>query len=48
MIAASALRSAAAIKDAAAKYADAGVDDLILDPTVAEISQVDRLADIVV
>jgi alkanesulfonate monooxygenase SsuD/methylene tetrahydromethanopterin reductase-like flavin-dependent oxidoreductase (luciferase family) len=47
MIAAGALRSAAAIKDTAAKYADAGVDDLILDPTVAEISQVARLADIV-
>ncbi len=47
MIAGSALRSADAIKAAVAKYADAGVDDLILDPTVADISQVDRLADVV-
>jgi alkanesulfonate monooxygenase SsuD/methylene tetrahydromethanopterin reductase-like flavin-dependent oxidoreductase (luciferase family) len=47
MIAANALRSESAIRDAAAAYADAGVDDLILDPTVADISQVDRLADIV-
>jgi alkanesulfonate monooxygenase SsuD/methylene tetrahydromethanopterin reductase-like flavin-dependent oxidoreductase (luciferase family) len=46
-IAANALRSENAIKDAAAAYADAGVDDLLLDPTVAEISQVDRLADVV-
>jgi alkanesulfonate monooxygenase SsuD/methylene tetrahydromethanopterin reductase-like flavin-dependent oxidoreductase (luciferase family) len=45
-IAANALRSENAIKEAIAAYADAGVDDLILDPTVAAISQVDRLADI--
>ena len=47
MMAASALRSENAIRDAAAAYADSSVDDLILDPTVADISQVDRLADVV-
>jgi alkanesulfonate monooxygenase SsuD/methylene tetrahydromethanopterin reductase-like flavin-dependent oxidoreductase (luciferase family) len=47
MIAGSALRSADAIKSAVAKYADAGIDDLILDPTVADLSQVQRLADVV-
>jgi hypothetical protein len=47
MIAASALRSAGAITGAVAAFADAGFDDLILDPTVADISQVDRLADVV-
>jgi alkanesulfonate monooxygenase SsuD/methylene tetrahydromethanopterin reductase-like flavin-dependent oxidoreductase (luciferase family) len=47
MIAASALRSAGAITGAVAAFADAGFDDLILDPTVADISQVERLADVV-
>jgi alkanesulfonate monooxygenase SsuD/methylene tetrahydromethanopterin reductase-like flavin-dependent oxidoreductase (luciferase family) len=46
-IAANAFRSPAAIKDAFAAYTDAGVDELILDPTVAELSQIDRLADAV-
>jgi alkanesulfonate monooxygenase SsuD/methylene tetrahydromethanopterin reductase-like flavin-dependent oxidoreductase (luciferase family) len=46
-IAAGALRSPEAIKAACAAYADAGVDELILDPTVAELAQVDRLADVV-
>jgi alkanesulfonate monooxygenase SsuD/methylene tetrahydromethanopterin reductase-like flavin-dependent oxidoreductase (luciferase family) len=46
-IAENALRSADSIKDAVAKYADAGIDDLILDPTVADLSQVERLADVV-
>jgi alkanesulfonate monooxygenase SsuD/methylene tetrahydromethanopterin reductase-like flavin-dependent oxidoreductase (luciferase family) len=46
-VAASALRSPAAIRDACDQYAEAGVDELILDPTVAEVSQVDRLADVV-
>jgi alkanesulfonate monooxygenase SsuD/methylene tetrahydromethanopterin reductase-like flavin-dependent oxidoreductase (luciferase family) len=47
MVAASAFRSAGAIRDALAAYTDAGVDQLILDPTVAELSQIDRLADVV-
>jgi alkanesulfonate monooxygenase SsuD/methylene tetrahydromethanopterin reductase-like flavin-dependent oxidoreductase (luciferase family) len=46
-IARSALRSESAITDAVTAFADAGFDDLILDPTVADISQVERLADIV-
>jgi hypothetical protein len=46
-IASSALRSSAAIRGAFNKYADAGIDELILDPMVAEPSQVERLADIV-
>jgi alkanesulfonate monooxygenase SsuD/methylene tetrahydromethanopterin reductase-like flavin-dependent oxidoreductase (luciferase family) len=47
MIASSALRSPEAIKSACDAYAGAGVDLLVLDPTVAELSQVDRLADVV-
>jgi alkanesulfonate monooxygenase SsuD/methylene tetrahydromethanopterin reductase-like flavin-dependent oxidoreductase (luciferase family) len=46
-IARGAHRSAGAIKDTVAAFADVGVDDLILDPTVADISQVDRLAEVV-
>ena len=46
-IAGGALRSPEAIKSACAAYADVGVDELILDPTVAELDQVDRLADVV-
>lgn len=37
-------RGADAIRDAVATYEQAGVDELILDPTVAELSQIDRLA----
>jgi alkanesulfonate monooxygenase SsuD/methylene tetrahydromethanopterin reductase-like flavin-dependent oxidoreductase (luciferase family) len=40
-------RSASAIKDTISAFADVGVDDLMLDPTVADISQVERLADVV-
>lgn len=47
VIASGALRSAEAIEAARAAYIDAGVDDLILDPTVADLEQVDRLADVV-
>jgi alkanesulfonate monooxygenase SsuD/methylene tetrahydromethanopterin reductase-like flavin-dependent oxidoreductase (luciferase family) len=39
-------RGAQAIKDTIAKFTDAGVDELILDPTVANLDQVDRLADV--
>ena len=41
-------RDPQAIKDTLAKFADAGVDELILDPTVADLRQVDLLADVVV
>ena len=40
-------RDAQAIKDTLAKFADAGVDELIFDPTVADLRQVDLLADAV-
>ncbi len=47
MIAGSALRSAEAIRSAIVAYAAAGVDELILDPTVADPGQVDALAEVV-
>lgn len=46
MIAGSALRSADAVKGAMQAYEEAGVDELILDPTVSRPEQVDLLADI--
>jgi len=48
VIAANALRSADAIRGAITAFGDAGVDELILDPTVADLEQIDRLADIVI
>ena len=47
MIAGGAHRSPQAIKDVIAGFADAGVDELVLDPTVADLSQVDLLAEVV-
>ena len=47
MIAGGALRGADTIRGALQAYEDAGVDELILDPTVADLSQVERLADAV-
>ena len=47
MIAGGALRSADAVKGAIAAYEAAGVDELILDPTVPDLDQVDLLADVV-
>jgi hypothetical protein len=35
-----------AIKGVAASYRDIGVDELIFDPTISELDQVDRLADV--
>jgi alkanesulfonate monooxygenase SsuD/methylene tetrahydromethanopterin reductase-like flavin-dependent oxidoreductase (luciferase family) len=46
-VAAGALRTPEAIQDALDQYTAAGVDELIFDPTVAELSQVDRLAGLV-
>jgi alkanesulfonate monooxygenase SsuD/methylene tetrahydromethanopterin reductase-like flavin-dependent oxidoreductase (luciferase family) len=46
MIAGGALRSADAIRGAISAYEAAGVDELILDPTVADPDQVDLLADV--
>jgi hypothetical protein len=45
MIAGGAHRSAQAIKDVVAAFADAGVDELFLDPTVGDPEQVDLLAE---
>jgi alkanesulfonate monooxygenase SsuD/methylene tetrahydromethanopterin reductase-like flavin-dependent oxidoreductase (luciferase family) len=47
MIADSALRTPEALKGALPAYEDAGVTELYLDPTVAKLEQVDRLADAV-
>jgi phosphoribosylcarboxyaminoimidazole (NCAIR) mutase len=44
MIAGSAHRSPEAIKDVIAGFEEAGVDELILDPTVGDPAQVDLLA----
>ncbi len=45
MIAGSALRSADAVRGAVKAYADAGIDELILDPSVSDPRQVDLLAE---
>jgi alkanesulfonate monooxygenase SsuD/methylene tetrahydromethanopterin reductase-like flavin-dependent oxidoreductase (luciferase family) len=47
MIATSAPRSPEAVKERAAAFAALGIDELIFDPTVANVDQVDRLADVV-
>jgi alkanesulfonate monooxygenase SsuD/methylene tetrahydromethanopterin reductase-like flavin-dependent oxidoreductase (luciferase family) len=47
MIADSAFRSPEAIQEAIAAYEEAGVDELLLDPTVADPDQVDLLAEVV-
>jgi len=44
-IAESAPTSTDALKDIAAKFGDIGVDELICDPTIAELDQIERLAD---
>ncbi|HET9558998.1 MAG TPA: LLM class flavin-dependent oxidoreductase, partial [Actinomycetota bacterium] len=46
-IAAGASRTPEAVKEMASAFAAAGVDELIFDPTVADLDQVDRLADAV-
>jgi alkanesulfonate monooxygenase SsuD/methylene tetrahydromethanopterin reductase-like flavin-dependent oxidoreductase (luciferase family) len=46
-IANSALRSPQALRDAIKSFQDAGLDELILDPTVPDLAEVDRLADAV-
>jgi len=47
MIAEGALRSEAAIRDTLRAFEDAGFTEVYLDPTVASLDQVDRLADVV-
>ena len=46
-VAAGASRTPEAVKEMADAFAAAGVDELIFDPTVADLDQVDRLADAV-
>ena len=43
----SALRTPQSLRDAVEAYAEAGVDELILDPTVASLDEVDRAAEAV-
>jgi hypothetical protein len=43
-IAGGAPRTAAKVREQAAAFEQIGVDELILDPTVADLDQVDRLA----
>jgi alkanesulfonate monooxygenase SsuD/methylene tetrahydromethanopterin reductase-like flavin-dependent oxidoreductase (luciferase family) len=45
MVAGGAHRSAEAVRDVVAAFAEAGVDELILDPTVGDPAQVDLLAE---
>jgi alkanesulfonate monooxygenase SsuD/methylene tetrahydromethanopterin reductase-like flavin-dependent oxidoreductase (luciferase family) len=45
-VASGAARSEAAIRDTAAAFEDLGVDELIFDPTVPALDQVDRLAEV--
>jgi alkanesulfonate monooxygenase SsuD/methylene tetrahydromethanopterin reductase-like flavin-dependent oxidoreductase (luciferase family) len=47
MIAEGALRSEAAIRDTLRAFEDAGFTEVYLDPTVASLDQIDRLADVV-
>jgi alkanesulfonate monooxygenase SsuD/methylene tetrahydromethanopterin reductase-like flavin-dependent oxidoreductase (luciferase family) len=46
-VATGASRTPEAVRGRAAAFEDAGVDELIFDPTVADLDQVDRLADLV-
>ena len=46
MIAGSALRTPEAVQGAIAAYADAGVDELILDPTLSDPDEVKKLAEV--
>lgn len=47
MVANSALRSPQALRDAVKAFEEAGLDELIFDPTVPDVAEVDRLADAV-
>jgi alkanesulfonate monooxygenase SsuD/methylene tetrahydromethanopterin reductase-like flavin-dependent oxidoreductase (luciferase family) len=46
-LASSAPRTPQAVRDRAAAFEDLGIDELVFDPTVANLDQVDRLADAV-
>jgi alkanesulfonate monooxygenase SsuD/methylene tetrahydromethanopterin reductase-like flavin-dependent oxidoreductase (luciferase family) len=45
-IATGAVRTAREVRDRAAAFEELGVDELVFDPTVASLDQVDRLADV--
>jgi alkanesulfonate monooxygenase SsuD/methylene tetrahydromethanopterin reductase-like flavin-dependent oxidoreductase (luciferase family) len=45
-IATGAVRTPQAVRDRAAAFEELGVDELVFDPTVASVDQVDRLADV--
>lgn len=47
MVAGSVLTAPEAIKGALSAFADAGADELVLDPTIGDPEQVDRLAEVV-
>ena len=47
MIANGALRSVSQVTDAVKAFEDAGFTELYFDPTVANLDQIDRLADAV-
>jgi alkanesulfonate monooxygenase SsuD/methylene tetrahydromethanopterin reductase-like flavin-dependent oxidoreductase (luciferase family) len=44
-VASGAPRTPKAVRETAAAFADAGVDELVFDPTVADLDQIDRLAE---
>ena len=46
-VAGAALRTPEALREAVAAYSELGVDEFVLDPTVADLAQVDLLADAV-
>lgn len=46
-IASSAFRSPAEVTEAVAAYAEVGIDELILDPTLSDPDEVTRLAEVV-
>jgi alkanesulfonate monooxygenase SsuD/methylene tetrahydromethanopterin reductase-like flavin-dependent oxidoreductase (luciferase family) len=46
-IAESAARTPDALRELAARYKDIGVDEMIFDPTIAELDQIDRLTEVV-
>jgi hypothetical protein len=47
MVAEAAARKPDDLRSRMRAYEDAGIDELVFDPTVANVDQVDRLADVV-
>ena len=46
-VASGAVRTPAAVQEAAAAFEELGVDELVFDPTVPDLDQIDRLAEAV-